>query len=165
MRSFRHFVLVLPAAAVAACASATPAADSAPSPAYAPAETVTVRASAAETMRRVVAVYTADGIPIARTDGAVVTTASVFSQALRSGGRSGTAATGTAEYFYRATITGGDSVATVTLAMWGRFITRVGADPESPAREVPIAASCPISPPCSTYLARMRAHAAALRGR
>lgn len=146
---------------LAACAGSPEPAV--PSPAtYAPVETVTVRASAGEAARRLVAVYAADGITVAGNTGGTITTAPVQSVALSSG-YGATGATGTADYFYRATVTG-DSVSLVTLAMWGRLVTRSGSDPESPAREVPISARCVGDAKCAPFLARMRAHAEKLRG-
>lgn len=127
-------------------------------PRYAPGETVILRVPPSEAVRRVVAVYTADGIPVERTEGSIITTAPVHSIALASG-----SARGSVIYFYRATVTG-DSTSTVSLALWGRFITRAGAGPESPARETPISVTCETTPACAAQLARMRAHAEKLRG-
>ena len=143
----------------AACSSAHRVEQ--PIPAYAPVETVTVRASVGETTKRLVAVYAADGITVAANTSGTLTTAPVRSVAL-SAGSGATRATGTADYFYRATMAG-DSTTLVTLALWGRLITRSGADPESPAREVPISARCSTDPECAPYLARMREHANKLR--
>lgn len=144
----------------AACAGSS-APDSAPTPAYAPVETVTVRASAGETTRRLVALYASDAITIASSTSGTITTAPIQSVGLRAGSGA-TGATGTADYFYRATVSG-DSVSLVTLAMWGRLITRSGSDPESPARETPISSGCATNPKCAPFLARMRGHATKLR--
>jgi hypothetical protein len=145
-----------------ACAGSASQTDtSSPAPSYAPVETVTVRATVGETTRRLIALYATDGITIAASTDGTITTAPVQSVSLRAG-TGATGATGTADYFYRATISG-DSVSLVTLAMWGRLITRSGSDPESPAREVPISAKCVGDPKCEPFLARMASHAAKLR--
>lgn len=145
-----------------ACSTGTSAAPApAAAPQYAPIETVTVRAAPGEVTRRLVALYAADGITVASNTGGTVTTAPVQTVAL-SAGAGATRATGSVAYFYRATIAG-DSVSLVTLALWGRFVTRSGADPESPPSENPVTAQCAEAAQCAPFLARMRGHAAKLR--
>lgn len=158
----RILVSLLLAVAVTACAGGPAPETAPPAPSYAPAETVTVRASAGEVARRLVALYASDGITVAGNTGGTITTAPVMSVGL-SAGSGANGATGTADYFYRATVAG-DSVSVVTLALWGRVVTRAGTDPASPAREVPIAARCASDPKCAPYLERMKRHADALRG-
>lgn len=130
-------------------------------PSYAPVETVTVRANVAEATRRVVALYTAEGIPVQSASGSVITTAPVAKIALASRAGS-TQANGTVSYFFRATVTG-DTVSTVALALWAGLTTRVGGDPESTIEPTPVTPACLNTPACSEQLTRMRAHAAALR--
>ena len=146
---------------LAACASGGASSAPEPAPAYAPVETVTVRATASETTRRLVALYTADNVPITSINGGTVTTAPVGAVAL-SAGSGALGASGSVAYFYRATIAG-DTPSAVTLALWGRFTVRSGSDPSSPPDDGPVTATCATNPKCAPYLARMKRHAAALR--
>ena len=78
----RYAVLLL---VLAACAGNPTPSATAPAPSYAPVETVTVRASAGETTRRLVGIYAADGITVASHSGGTITTAPVQSIGLTAG--------------------------------------------------------------------------------